>query len=163
MHNIQGVKNLLICPFFDVDGDPTELRGVIQYLNKQGPEPITRKDMLEASSITPAVAQVINLCSATKEVTDVSAGLARTMNDVRSYFGKKSDEFDYNLQTDDIAYYLDNIKATTLKLANSKFEAVLEEDAIFKEVFSTMQKNKYGPFKKKIPESAARLKNMIND
>ena len=87
MHNIQGVKNLLICPFFDKDGDPTELRGVIHFLNKQGPEPITEKDMLEASSITPAISQVINLCSVTKEVTDVSAGLTQTMNDVRNYFG----------------------------------------------------------------------------
>ena len=97
LHNIQGVKNILICPFFDKDGDPTELRGVIQLLNKHGPEPISQKDKIEASSICPAISQVLNLCALTKEVTDVSAGLARTMNDVRNYFGDQAQEFDYNL------------------------------------------------------------------
>lgn len=52
IYNIQGVRNILICPFFDED---EKIRGVFQLINKIGHDKIPDQDITETNSICPSL------------------------------------------------------------------------------------------------------------
>lgn len=64
-NNIQGVRNILICPFFD---ENNKIRGVIQLMNKIGGDRIPDQDILEISSICPSLSQVLKLVDIARDV-----------------------------------------------------------------------------------------------
>lgn len=77
--NIQGVQNLLVCPFFDDDG---RIKGVIQLINKIGADRIPDQDVTEISSICPSLSHVLQLCDNTRDVTNISAGMIQSINPI---------------------------------------------------------------------------------
>ena len=79
-YNIQGVRNLLICPFFD---ENDKIRGAIQLINKVGGDRIPDQDILEISSICPSLSQVLLLCDISRDVQNVSAGLTQNMKNIQ--------------------------------------------------------------------------------
>lgn len=106
IYDIQGIRNLLICPFFD---DSQKIRGVLQLINKNGGERITDQDITEVSCICPSLSQVLRLCDTARDFQNVSTGLHQNMDQIRKEVQDKQDAFEYNLQMHEVGFQLNNL------------------------------------------------------
>ena len=73
---ILDYENALMCPLVD---DKGRLKGVVQLINKLNGEQISEQDGEEIMSICSALAEILNLCDMSKEVTNLSASLSRVL------------------------------------------------------------------------------------
>ena len=104
IYDLQGIRNLLMCPIFDEDG---KLRGVIQLINKIGlhQQSITDLDVAQTSQICPSLSQILKLFDIVRDLETLDNDLSVNMNKLHHELHPPDDDtFEYDLKMKEAAF-----------------------------------------------------------